>query len=401
MSNKISIFLIGIGGYGSTYVNELLDNYDEDRFYIAGVYDPKPDNCERIDEIREKGIKCYDSIDDFYANSHADLAVISSPIQYHCPQTVYALSHGSNVLCEKPVAASVDDAYMMADESKKYGKFTAVGYQWSFSDAVLELKKDIIAGVFGKAKRLSSLVLWPRDLKYYARGWAGRIKDPDGRLVLDSIANNAAAHYLHNMFFILGKDIDKSAYPQKVTAELYRANAIENFDTTAIRAQLIDDVQVYFFASHAVENSRGPLLKYEFEKATVLYDNDMKRGKGITAHFNDGSTKTYGDPFVNDMSKIWKCIDAVNKKGMITSPAISAIPHTICINGIRESMPDIVTLPQDITVRDDIGNRIYVNGLSEIMTKCFDEGILPNKAGIKWSKKGEVIDLKKYIRTDV
>ena len=60
MKDPVSIFLIGIGGYGITYVNELLDNYDEDSFYIAGIYDPVPENCKRISEIKDKGIRLYD-----------------------------------------------------------------------------------------------------------------------------------------------------------------------------------------------------------------------------------------------------------------------------------------------------------------------------------------------------
>lgn len=400
MKDPVSIFLIGIGGYGITYVNELLDNYDEDSFYIAGIYDPVPENCKRISEIKDKGIRLYDSIEEFYKSSRADLAVISSPIQYHCPQTICALSSGSNVLCEKPLAATVDDAYAMANESVKQGRFTAVGYQWSFSEAIIELKKDIISGKLGKPVKLSALVLWPRDLKYYSRAWAGKIKDPSGNLVLDSIANNAAAHYLHNMFFMLGDRIDKSAYPVEVTAELYRANAIENFDTSAVRAKTKEGVMIRFFASHAVEKSRGPVFRYEFENAVVTYDHEDTGSIGVTAVFTDGTVKKYGDPMVNDISKLWKCIDSIKHKGFITSPASSAIPHTICINGMRESMPEIVDFQKQLIKSDDAGSRNYVEGLYEILESCYQKSILPFEAGISWAKEGDRIDLKKYIKQE-
>jgi hypothetical protein len=53
--------------------------------------------------------------------------------------------------------------------------------------------------------------------------------------IFDSPANNATAHFLHNMFYLLGATRETSAAPAVVQAELYRANAIENFDTAAIR----------------------------------------------------------------------------------------------------------------------------------------------------------------------
>jgi hypothetical protein len=64
---------------------------------------------------------------------------------------------------------------------------------------------------------------------YYQRSfWSGRIKDDNGNWILDSVASNATAHYIHNMFYVLGNEVDKSAVPVEVAAELYRANNIEN-----------------------------------------------------------------------------------------------------------------------------------------------------------------------------
>ena len=48
---------------------------------------------------------------------------------------------------------------MMRPRCRK--KIVAIGYQWSFSDAIQKLKADVIAGIFGKPRRLKTLVLWP------------------------------------------------------------------------------------------------------------------------------------------------------------------------------------------------------------------------------------------------
>src|SRR5690606_17230028 len=105
---------------------------------------------------------------------------------------------------------------------------------------------------------------------YYRRsGWAGKIRDPEGRWILDSPANNAMAHDLHNMFYVLGKKTDESAVPAWVEAELYRAYPIENFDTAAVRCRTADGVDVLFYVSHVPLAEKGPVFSYEFERATV------------------------------------------------------------------------------------------------------------------------------------
>ena len=135
----------------------------------------------------------------------------------------------------------------------------AVGYQWSFSPAVQALKDDIRSGLFGAARKLKCLYLWPRDEGYYARNdWAGKRKDAEGAWVLDSPVQNAMAHDLHNMFYVLGKTRETSARPAEVEAELYRANAIENFDTAAARIRTEEGVEILFFVSHASEKIAVP-----------------------------------------------------------------------------------------------------------------------------------------------
>ncbi len=103
-------------------------------------------------------------------------------------------------------------------------------------------------GVFGRAVRLKTITLWPRTHSHYARSrWAGRIKDDHGSWVLDSPVNNATAHYLHNMLYLLGKTTNSSARPASVEAELYRANNIENYDTGALRIKTEEGAEIFSF----------------------------------------------------------------------------------------------------------------------------------------------------------
>ena len=107
MENKLSVVLVGIGGYGNQYVEALLDNPKNYNFEIVGAVDPAPEGCRKLDEIKEKNISLYSNLESFYSENQADLAVISSPIHYHEPQTLLALENESHVLCEKPLTPTV------------------------------------------------------------------------------------------------------------------------------------------------------------------------------------------------------------------------------------------------------------------------------------------------------
>ena len=346
MAERVSVLLVGIGGYGGRYADALLDRGEENGISLAGVVDLTPEKYGRIEELRAGKIPLHGKMEDFYARKRANLAVIATPIQFHAAQACLALDHGSHVLCEKPLSATIQEALGLAEHRDRAGRFAAIGYQWSFGPAIQALKRDIMAGRFGRAKRLKTLVLWPRSTRYFGRSWAGKKRDREGRWILDSIANNAAAHFLHNMFYVLGGCLDRSAGLRQVTAELYRANAIENFDTAAIRAITSEGVETLFLATHATPTTVGPNLCYEFERATILYESESSGGPSeLRALLSDGTCHVYGDPTPDHAVKLWTCLEAVRGQADIPCGIEAAIAQTVCVNAAQESRPAIVDFP--------------------------------------------------------
>ena len=398
MSKKVSLLIVGAGGYGNNYLRGIFSNIDEKRFTIKGVVDPNPSTCNYLEELKQLNVRLYKSIEEFYAADTADLAVISSPIQFHAQQSCFALEHGSNVLCEKPICSTIQDAIKMVEARDKSGKFLAVGYQWSYEDAMLDFKRDILSGILGRPRRLKTLVLWPRNKTYYNRSiWAGKMKDTRGNWILDSVANNATAHYLHNMFFILGDKLDTSVYPVSLKAELYRANPIENFDTSVIKAFTDDGVEILFYATHAVKDTKGPIFQYEFENGIVSFGGESGQDRIITATFNDGSKKVYGEPYSSEVKKLWKCIDAIaGIKDEITCKLETAIPHLLCINGVQESVLEIESFSDNLIKNDTEKDITWVEGLADVLSKCYENATLPSNEHVEWAKCGKEIDLKNY-----
>ena len=407
MGEPVSLVMVGVGGMGAVYLQALLERQDEGLFRIAGAVDPQPNRCKQYVEMRAMGVPCFVSLQDFYRNRKADLAVLSSPIQVHMPQTTYALAKESYVLCEKPAAGTIQGLRGGLEAERASGRWVAVGYQWSFSPAVQALKADILAGLFGAPRKLKCLYLWPRDEGYYARNdWAGRKRDAEGAWVLDSPVQNAMAHDLHNMFYLLGPETARSARPAAVEAELYRANAIENFDTAAARIRTEAGVEILFLVSHASAADRGPVVRYEFEKAVVRCDS---RTSGLWAEFPDGTRKDYGRPDAEPMAKLWQSIAGAREGGPRPLCGLeAAASQTLCVNGLQDSMPEIRDFPAGLVrsvegpaaprsvVETPGARRRVVDGLDEALADCYDKEKLPSELGLAWSAKGTPIDLTGY-----
>ncbi len=367
--NKPKIMLAGIGGFGVLYLNRLIELYDKNEVDVVGLVEPYPEHCVKLKEIEERKWKIYKNLDDFYNKEKCDLACISTPTHFHTKMIIKALENGSNVLCEKPLTGDVRDIDKIIEARNKYRKFVMIGYQWSYSNAILSMKKDVLSGLYGTPKFLKTIVLWPRDKLYFKRGtgWAGKIKGSNGELILDSVASNATAHYLHNIFFTLGKSIEQSADFEKVEAKLYRANDIENFDTAIIKCEFNNGhTNSLFIASHATEKAINPTFEYRFSNGVISFSEDQ--GNEIIGKLNNGVICNYGNPFENEMLKLDYAINNLNtNEPFVVCGIETASVHTKCI--AECSKIEISTFSDDLLKNDN--NRIYVNGLYEKLLKTY------------------------------
>jgi predicted dehydrogenase len=389
MSKELTVALAGIGGYGENYVKALLQDRADRKFVAAA--DPAPERCKLLAEIKAKGIPVYPDLESLYKDFSPSLTALASPIQLHRPQSELALARGSHVLCEKPAAGSLADAEaMLAAEKASKGLFLAIGYQWSYSTAVLDLKKDILAGRLGRPLRLRSLILWPRALSYYQRNsWAGALKTPGGLAVNDSPLNNATAHYLHNCLFLLGSELGSSAQPERLRAELARVNRIQNFDTVSLRLEAAG-AEILFLSSHATRTQLGPICSYEFENATVSYEDSHR---SFVARFKDGSFKNYGNPEESIMKKLDDCAAAARDGGRPVCAIETALAHTRCVEATQRSSA-VLEMPEEYraTLENGSDPLNVIKGLPELMTLCYAQSALPSECGLAaWAKPGELV----------
>lgn len=371
-TNKVKVVCVGIGGYAQVYWKALFES-KADNFEIVGAVDPYPEVAKYLPEIKQRGIPLYNSMEDFYKEKSADLAIITTPIHLHTRQILFALENGSNVLCEKPLSGVSTDAEIIEKRAAELGKFVMIGYQWSYAPAILALKEDILSGKLGAPVSLKTKIFWPRKKEYFTRGsgWAGKLKAKDGTVINDSVASNACAHYIHNMLFVCGERyLAKEA--KNVKADLFRVNAIENFDNATISFELEGGAKCLFVAAHSTHVNRNPMFDYTFEKAVVKYSEATQ---DIVAYMNDGSEIHYGDPFADgsDGGKSRIAIEGCLTEGFkpVCTP-YTAAAHTRCIEAIQ-TFPVYDVNPA--LLREN-GTLIYVEGLAEALEGCYNNETL-------------------------
>jgi len=382
------VIQVGSGGYGSFYLDYILDENKKFPAKLIAVIDPFADKSSNFEKLKEKNIPIFDTLEDFYKENKADLAIIATPIHLHSQQSCYAMEHGTDVLCEKPISGTLADALKMKDTSDKTGRNLAIGYQLVFEDVIQELKSKILNGELGKPEYYKCCVCWSRTKSYYERNnWAGRIVTDSGIQIFDSPLNNATAHYLNIMYYLAGKEQKKSSSPKSMISEVYRANQVENFDTAFLKIKTDADVDIFFETSHAVHSDRGPFFELHFEKAIVTFEV----GKSFvpTIKYNDGRpTEVMGFLNQNVYNKLLRSIENIGKKEKSLCSIESAMPHLLTVNKIQENIK-IIDFPETLIKKEskEKGDELtYVTGLKEVMIECFKENKLPSEAKILWSK---------------
>lgn len=370
--DNLRVLLVGAGGYAAGYVRELYQNGKAGGLTLIGVADPYAKNSPEYEKLLEMDAKIYDSVEAFYAESSADLAIISTPIPLHAYQATYCMEQGSHVLLEKPIAATMEEAQRILDAQKRTKKHLAIGYQWCYDRAMRAFQQDVRSGLFGKVVSMKALVLWPRNQAYFSRGtgWAGKKYAKDGAPIFDCVASNATAHYLENMLWLSGCELTD------IRAETFRANPIETFDTLILRGRL-GEGRLTFVTSHAADYRRpeGPMFEYAFEKGRARFGGLGEKGGELTFEFADGTKKEYGVTRPDGgerLSKLWDLVDVIRGAGEIACPAEEAMRHTRVMKEIFEKWPDAQAFDR-ADIREDQGY-MWVPGLYEKLVGAYQQG---------------------------
>lgn len=128
-----------------------------------------------------------------------DIVDVCTPPYVHAEISVDALHAGKHVLCEKPMAASLEECDAMITAQKASGKTLSIIAQNRFTDAFWRLKAAVDSGLAGKICHAQVDSFWWRGHCYYDLWWRGTWEKEGGGCTL-----NHAVHHIDAIQWMLG-----------------------------------------------------------------------------------------------------------------------------------------------------------------------------------------------------
>lgn len=143
---KIGVAIAGCGAITRTrHAPEYMDNPDA---VIKGFYDF---NLERSKELATiYGGKAYATFEEMLADQEVQAVSICTPNFLHAKHTMDALKAGKDVLCEKPMAPTLELAQAMLNVQNETGKKLMLGHNQRLLRTHMKAKKLLEEGAIGK-----------------------------------------------------------------------------------------------------------------------------------------------------------------------------------------------------------------------------------------------------------
>lgn len=147
--------VVGTGSFGRNHVRVI---HQSEHAELAGVLDS--DHGRAAEAAGASGCPVFTSIDELAGK--ADAAVVATPTQTHAEIGRRLMELGLDVLIEKPIAQTPDQARMLIETAGRSGRILQVGHLERFNPAVLALEAVISQPLFFEVHRLSEFS--PRSL---------------------------------------------------------------------------------------------------------------------------------------------------------------------------------------------------------------------------------------------
>ncbi len=96
--------------------------------------------------------RAFGSYEAMLSDPEIDVVYNSLPNHLHAEWTIKAVEAGKHVLCEKPLALSVDEVQAMADAARKQGKVVAEAFMYRHHPQTLKAKEIVNSGKLGDIK---------------------------------------------------------------------------------------------------------------------------------------------------------------------------------------------------------------------------------------------------------
>jgi len=169
--------------------------------------------CDANEDLRSwageewPGVTFYTDVDEMLKGEALDLVSVVTPHDLHAPIAIKVLEAGANVVVEKPMATTYEDASAMVDAAERAGKFVSVFHNRRLDPWFLAAKSVIDDGLLGRLVEMNTGINYaPKPPRWRA------FKKPSGGLQFDW-----GAHLVDYLLSFAGDD-----EVETVSGELFR-----------------------------------------------------------------------------------------------------------------------------------------------------------------------------------
>lgn len=154
---KLGIALVGLGGYSTHQLAPALE--ETEHCYLAGIVTGTPEK-ERIwasrYNIPAENIYNYQNFDTIAENPSIDVVYVVLPNSMHADFSIRAAKAGKHVICEKPMAISVEECDAIIKACKDAGVKLGMGYRLHSEPYTKEVKKYAKEKTFGQIRYIAA-----------------------------------------------------------------------------------------------------------------------------------------------------------------------------------------------------------------------------------------------------
>lgn len=179
MGRKIRAVVVGTGWPSWQHIK----GYQKLKDVELSICDINKERCNQVaDEYKiEKRFFDYESM---LTTEKPDIVSICTPNYLHSQMTITALEQGINVLCEKPMAHTVEEAKAMIDAQARTGKILMIAHQRRFSPQAQYLKSLIDSGELGEVYYIRACWIRKQGIPGMG-GWFTQMEKSGGGSLID------------------------------------------------------------------------------------------------------------------------------------------------------------------------------------------------------------------------
>lgn len=180
--------LIGCGRISPNHIAAALAN----KLDVVAICDIEATNMEdkKLKFELSDDIKQYTDYHEMLKNEKPELVAIATESGKHAKIALDCMDYGCNLIIEKPIALSIEDADKIIAKAEKLGLKVCACHQNRFNKSIQKIREAVEKNRFGKMFHGTAHIRWCRDHEYYDRAsWRGTWEQDGGALMNQCIHN--------------------------------------------------------------------------------------------------------------------------------------------------------------------------------------------------------------------